>query len=127
MTLGEFIKDYIGEHDLSLRAFARLTGLSVTYISYLIKGETQRGVAPVPSIDTYKVCAKAMGLETDELVRLVDDDIAWGTQKNTAIQTDDDNLVEWKLILDQLTPENVELLRDQAQLLLKHQKVQDGQ
>ena len=37
------------------------------------------------------------------------------------------NLEDLKLIVDQLTPENVEILKGQAQVLLAHQKVQDGQ
>ena len=113
MTLGEFINTYITEHKISRRAFARLTGLSVTYISYLINGETQRGLAPVPSIDTYKVCAKAMGLDTDELVRMVDDDIAWGQQKNPTTANGDGNdalFAEMYSNFNQLPPEDREYI-----------------
>lgn len=73
MTLGDAIKTYREEHGISLRAFARLTGLSPTYISYLEKGQTQRGNKPIASIETYRVVAKAMGKDIDEFIREVDD------------------------------------------------------
>lgn len=78
MTLGQLIKKYTTEHKMSLRQFATRTGLSATYIGYLIKNETPSGEPPSPTIDTYKVCAKAMGMDVDELVRLTNDDVPIG-------------------------------------------------
>ena len=75
MTLGEYIKNYREEHKESLRSFSRRAELSPTYVSYLEKGETQRGNKPAASIDTYKSVAKAVGISLDELIRLVDDEI----------------------------------------------------
>lgn len=75
MTLGEVISKYRQEHDLSMRAFARASGLSVTYISSLENGVTQRGNKPTPSLETYKAIAKAMGMDIDSLLRTIDDDI----------------------------------------------------
>lgn len=75
MTLGEVITEYRHEHDLSMRAFARAAGLSVTYISSLENGVTQRGNKPTPSLETYRAIAKAMGMDIDSLLRRIDDDI----------------------------------------------------
>ena len=82
MTLGDAIKKYRNDHGLSIRAFSRITGLSPTYISYLEKGETHRGKTPVASIETYRVVAKAMGKELDELIREVDDMIMINSNDN---------------------------------------------
>ena len=81
MTLGEKIREYREQHDISLRAFSRLCGLSPTYISYLEKGITQRGKAPVASIETYRVVAKAMGKDVDALIREVDDMVSINSNK----------------------------------------------
>lgn len=103
MTLGEQIKKYRDEHKISLRSFARATNLSPTYISYLEKGETQRGTAPVPSIDTYKAVANAMGMTTDDLVRLVDDVVCINTdEKAPAYKGERDYSPALKKIVDEL-------------------------
>lgn len=43
MKLGEVIQNYINEHDMSLRAFSRLSGVTATNLSYIINGKTPRG------------------------------------------------------------------------------------
>jgi transcriptional regulator with XRE-family HTH domain len=75
MTLGEIITRYRSEHGMSMRAFARASGLSVTYISSLENGVTQRGNKPTPSLETYRAVAKAMCMDIDTLLRAIDDDI----------------------------------------------------
>ena len=75
MTLGEIIAQYRTEHGMSMRAFARASGLSVTYVSSLENGITQRGNKPTPSLETYRAVAKAMCIDIDTLLRAIDDDI----------------------------------------------------
>lgn len=72
MTLGQVINKYIREHYMSVNAFAKSVGKSSTYINYLINGKTPSGATPSPTIDTYRACAKAMGMDVDELVRMTD-------------------------------------------------------
>ena len=72
MDLGQVIKQYIREHKMTLRSFALKTGLSSTYLSYIIKNKTSTGKSPSPTIDVYKSCAKAMGMDVDELVRITE-------------------------------------------------------
>ena len=55
--------------------FAQLSGLSKSYISVLERNITPHGNQPSPGIDTYRAVAKALGLDVNELIRTVDDDI----------------------------------------------------
>ena len=78
MSLGEVILKYRKENGLSMEKFAELSGLSKAYISILERNRTPRGSAPSPSIDTYRSVAKAIDIDVDELIRLVDDCILLG-------------------------------------------------
>lgn len=79
MRLGEVVKNYLKEHDMSLRSFARLSGITPTNLSYIINGKTPRGNEQVPSIHTYRKIADAMGMDVEDLIGMVDDKIEWGT------------------------------------------------
>lgn len=68
MTLGEYVKSYREEHGLSQRGFARLTGLSNTYISYLERGTNYHGLEHNPTMDIYRAIAKATGCEAIDLI-----------------------------------------------------------
>ena len=72
MKLGEVISKYRTEHQMSMDKFSELSGISKAYISMLEKNRTQRGDEPSPSIDTYRNVAKAIGMDVDELIRMVD-------------------------------------------------------
>ena len=75
MTLGEFIQQYRKEHDMSVRAFARLCDISPTYITILEKGQNSNGSVPSPSIETYILIAKAVGVQLDDLIHMVQDNV----------------------------------------------------
>lgn len=128
MTLGECINNYINAHNLSMRKFASLSGVSHAYISNIVNGKTSRGNNPVPSINVYRGVAKAMGIDVNTLISLVDDEIAWG-EKIPATDGDgqEEKYEEVKDILNQLTQENAESLREYALFLLQRQKSQDDQ
>lgn len=131
MTLGECINNYLNEHKMSMRKFAALAGVSHAYISNIINKKTSRGNDPVPSIDVYRGVAKAMGIDLETLISMVDDKIAWGEQKKEPVLITENgheiDYEEFMEIVRQLTSENVELLKDQGRILLKHQKSQGGQ
>ena len=78
MTLGECINRYLVEHNMSMRTFASLAGVSHTYISYLVNGKTPRGSEMIPTIDKYEAIARAMGMDVNSLLDIVNDRIAWG-------------------------------------------------
>ncbi len=72
MTLGDIISQYRKSHGLSMDGFSKVSGISKAYISMLEKNVTQRGDEPAPSIDIYRKVATAVGVDTDELIRMVD-------------------------------------------------------
>lgn len=70
MKLGEIVRNYREENRLSMRDFAKKSGLSSGYISMLEKDRNPRNGKPiVPSIETYDCVATAMGISLDELLR----------------------------------------------------------
>lgn len=75
MKLGEIIKRYRSEHDLSQRQFAKLCGLSHGYIPLIEKGLNPYGDPLTPSITVMKQLADAMGMSLQELISLTDDDM----------------------------------------------------
>ncbi|MCI8760961.1 MAG: helix-turn-helix domain-containing protein [Clostridia bacterium] len=74
MFLGEVIKKYRNEHNLSLRAFASKCGLSYTYISMLEKNIDYRTGKPIaPTLDSVKYISSAMNIPIDDLLKMLDD------------------------------------------------------
>lgn len=72
-TLGAIIKNFREEHGLSMDAFADLSGLSKGYISMLEKNINPRtGKSITPSLDTYNSVAKALNVDLDKLLSMVD-------------------------------------------------------
>lgn len=72
MTLGEIVKQYRVKHNLSLRDFSKLCGLSNGYISMLEKNENPRSKKPiVPSLDTVRVISEAVGISLDDLLEMM--------------------------------------------------------
>ena len=89
MTLGECINNYLDEHDISMRKFAALAGVSHAYISNIVNGKTSRGNDPVPTLKVYKGIAKAMGIEVNELLSTIDGKITFGELKKLATFSDE--------------------------------------
>lgn len=75
MTLGEYIKKYKEEHEMSGRAFAALVGISPQYASNLEKGKNNQGKPLSPSIDIYKKIAKATGVDENAFFSMLNDRI----------------------------------------------------
>ena len=75
MRLGELIKKYRYEHDMSMDGFAKASGISKAYISMLENNKnpnTGRSIAP--SNETLKAVAKGMNISIKELFDLLGDD-----------------------------------------------------
>lgn len=128
MTLGECINNYLNDHDLSMRKFAALSGVSHSYISNLVSGKNSRGKTSVPSLPVYAGIAKAMGIQTGELIAMVDDKIAWGEQKNPATDGDGLSEVQQKLInlFPELTESDFDVLLATAQAQANSHKIRDA-
>lgn len=82
MNLGELIRNYRTEHDLSQRQFAERCDLSNGYISILEKGANPNTGKPVmPTIPQLKKLASGMRMSVMEMIELVDDmpiDLSFG-------------------------------------------------
>lgn len=75
MTLGEIIKDYRQNNNLSMEEFGRVAGgLSKQYISQLEKNKNPSTGKPItPSLNVYKQCAIAMNMSLDNLLATIED------------------------------------------------------
>ncbi|WP_422444296.1 helix-turn-helix domain-containing protein [Thermoanaerobacterium sp. DL9XJH110] len=72
MTLGEVIKKYREENNLSLREFADKCGLSHAYIAKLEEGKDPRSGKNIePTLDTVKRISEAINLPLDELLQMI--------------------------------------------------------
>ncbi len=116
MTLGEAIKKYRDEHDLSMRAFAAKCGLSVTYISSLEKGITPRGIKPAPTIETYKLISEAMGVELDAFIRMVNDKVYLNAPAPDPLEEEKQRLLSE---IAALSPEDIKKVLEYARFITK--------
>ncbi len=74
MTLGEIIKEYRNLHGISQRQFAKLSGLSNSYISQLEQNQNSKNGLPIaPSLVAIKQTADAMDMPLDDLLHQMDD------------------------------------------------------
>ena len=70
MLLGDIIKQYREEHQMSLQDFASLIGTSRSYIHMLEKNVNPSTDKPIsPSIETLKSLARAMNMDLDFLLK----------------------------------------------------------
>ncbi len=76
MTIGEIVKQYRQENGLSQRQFAMHCGLSNGYIAMLERNiNPATGKPIVPGLVQVRSIARAMGMDLDELIRLVDGNV----------------------------------------------------
>lgn len=75
MHIGRIIYNYRKENNLSMDNFAKLSGLSKSYIAMLEKNlNPSSGKTIAPTIDIIKKVAIAMSVDFDELFSIMDDD-----------------------------------------------------
>ena len=74
MNLGEIIKKFRDDNELSMDKFAKMSGVSKAYISVLEKNKRPKTGKPVtPSIPVIKNVAEAMNMSFDELFNMLED------------------------------------------------------
>lgn len=73
MTLGEMVRQYREEHNLSQREFARRCSLSNAAISFIENGVRPDGQPVVPKYETLHRIARGMGTSTEVLISKCDD------------------------------------------------------
>lgn len=85
MTLGEIIKNYRTEHNLSMDAFSEKSGISKAYISLLEKNKHPKtGKAIAPSIQCIKQAAVGLDLDFNYLFSILDCDVSLSEMDNIA-------------------------------------------
>lgn len=76
MTLGDLVKKFCQEHDMSLQQFADRAKLSKAYVSMLVRGKNPSTGKPVsPTLETYNNIAFAMGMSLQEIVQITQQDV----------------------------------------------------
>ena len=74
MNLGEIIKKFRDDNELSMDKFAKMSSVSKAYISVLEKNKRPKTGKPVtPSIPVIKNIAEAMNMSFDELFNMLED------------------------------------------------------
>ncbi len=74
MKLGEIIKNYRKEHNLTLREFAKICGTSHSYIAMLEDGKNSKTGEPmIPTLTTLKKISKALNISLNELISTAED------------------------------------------------------
>ncbi len=115
MTLGEIIKKYREENDMSQREFAKISGLSNSYISQLEMNVNSKNGQPIkPQLETIKAVADAMGTTVDELFSQMDD-IMIDISKKTATGESSDLDARIMVLVRQLPDHLKESLLDLLQ------------
>ena len=77
MHVGEYIKKYRIEHNLSMDSFSERCGLSKSYISLLERNNNPSTGKPIsPTVYALKRIAEATQIDFESLINLLDDSIA---------------------------------------------------
>lgn len=75
MKLGEWLKKYRVDHNMSMQEMADVCGFSKTYVSLLEKGINPTTKRPFsPSMHTFEKIARATGQDVDSLLKILDDE-----------------------------------------------------
>lgn len=83
MTLGNIVKQYRADNNLSMDDFAKRCSLSKGYISMIENGINPRNSKPIaPTLPSIMKIASAMNIELDELLKMMD-----GGQKVTLVSS----------------------------------------
>lgn len=73
MKLSEIIRAYRKEHELSLRQFAHMCGLSHAVINNIEREKNSNGDPFTPSFETLQKVASGMGISVNDLLRDMED------------------------------------------------------
>ncbi|BFK26992.1 MAG: helix-turn-helix transcriptional regulator [Blautia producta] len=84
MTLGEIIKQYRAEHDMSMREFEKISGISRGYLSMLEKNEHPKTKKPItPSVDIIRQVSLAINVPFDRIFDLMEGEaVSIATKEN---------------------------------------------
>lgn len=75
MTLGEIIRNYTTENQMSIDDFAVKSGISRSQTYNLVRNRNNTGQAITPSLEAVQKVARAIGKNTIEILDMLDDDM----------------------------------------------------
>lgn len=85
MNLGDIIKKYRTEHEISQDIFAERSGLSKAYVSILERNYNPKSKkAPIPSLETIKAVSFAIGADFNDVIALLDGNLKVSLEKEPA-------------------------------------------
>lgn len=124
MTIGEVIRRYREDHNLSQRQFALKCNISNGYISMLEKGINPKTNEPImPSIAALKAISSAMNISLNDLL-IQADDMPVNLSLEFELQSssrDDSRLLEFVDLFQKLTNEQQSLIISQIKGILSNQ------
>lgn len=124
MTIGEVIRRYREDHNLSQRQFALKCNISNGYISMLEKGINPKTNEPImPSIAALKAISSAMNISLNDLL-IQADDMPVNLSLELELQSsprDDSRLLEFVDLFQKLTNEQQSLIISQIKGILSNQ------
>ena len=124
MTIGEVIRRYREDHNLSQRQFALKCNISNGYISMLEKGINPKTNEPImPSIAALKAISSAMNISLNDLL-IQADDMPVKLSLELELQSssrDDSRLLEFVDLFQKLTNEQQSLIISQIKGILSNQ------
>lgn len=122
MTLGEFVKQYRDEHQISIRYFASISDMSPQQIINIEKGLGNDGKPMTSTMKTYQKIARAVGMSEREFMNMLNDNVIINpSDEKDPVTTADDGRDEIMKIYIELNEENKGSLRDYALYLLQRQ------
>lgn len=101
MTLGDIIKEFRILNKLSMDEFGKMSGISKSYISMLENNRDPRGNPINPSIETIDKVAGAIGVDLDDLMSQIDQDVVVNRKPSSSLadfDNSDDDTSKWKFI-----------------------------
>ena len=111
MTLGEFVKNYREEHELSYRSFAGIVGMSPQLIINIEKGIGNDGKPMTSTMKTYTKIAHAVGIDEKEFMKMLNDDVLINPSDEKNPVTKGDGLEE-NIDFSKLSEERKKLIQD---------------
>lgn len=116
MDLGEYIANYRREHNLSVREFSKLCGLSHVQIIRMETGKNSNGNPFTPSIKSIKAVAKGMGVRfEDVLYHCQDIELSYDADDISFVNPDGEYIIS-KLL--EATPEQLSKIRSYVEFVL---------
>ena len=101
MTLGDVIREFRALNGITMEEFSNMSGLSKSYISMLENNKDPRGKAITPSLETIDKVASAIGVDLDDLVNQIEQDVVVNSKKPTLTSfdlSDEEDTIKWKFI-----------------------------